>query len=140
MAKKLKATVKVHIAAGQATPAPPVGPALAQHGVNIGEFIQKFNEATREQQGFKIPVEIYIYADRSFDFKLHQPPAAQLIKKAIGLEKGSGTPNKSQVATITKAQVREVAEKKMQDLNTDDIDQAMKIIAGSAKSMGVKVE
>jgi large subunit ribosomal protein L11 len=140
MAKKIKAIVKVHIPAGAATPAPPVGPALAQHGVNIGEFTQKFNEATRDQQGFKIPVEIMVYEDRSFDFKLHQPPAAALIKKAIGLEKGSGTPNKKQAATMTKAQVKEVAEKKMPDLNTTDIEQAVKIIAGSAKSMGIKVE
>jgi len=140
MAKKIQAIVKIHIPAGQATPAPPVGPALAQHGVNIGEFTQKFNEATKDQQGFKIPVEVFIYADRSFDFKLHQPQAAELIKKTIGLEKGSGTPNKKQVATMTKAQVREVAQKKMPDLNTTDLDQAMKIIEGTAKSMGVKVE
>lgn len=140
MAKKIKAIVKVHIPAGQATPAPPVGPALAQHGVNIGEFTQKFNEATKDQQGFKIPVEIIIYEDRTFDFKTHQPPASALIKHAIGLEKGSGTPNKKQVATITKAQLKEVAEKKMQDLNTDDITQATKIIAGTAKSMGIKIE
>ena len=140
MAKKIKAIVKVHIPAGQATPAPPVGPALAQHGVNIGEFTQKFNEATKDQKGFKIPVEIMIYEDRTFDFKTHQPPASALIKHAIGLEKGSGTPNKKQVATITKAQLKEVAEKKMQDLNTDDITQATKIIAGTAKSMGIKVE
>ena len=140
MAKKIKAVVKVHIPAGAATPAPPVGPALAQHGVNIGEFIKQFNEATREQQGFKLPVEIFVHEDRTFTFKVHEPPAAALIKKAISLEKGSDTPNKKQVATITKAQLKEVAEKKMKDLNTTDIDQAMKIIAGSAKSMGVKVE
>jgi len=140
MAKKLKTVVKLHIAAGQATPAPPVGPALAQHGVNIGEFTQKFNEATKDKQGFKIPVDIRIYVDRSFDFKLHQPPAAELIKKAVGIEKGSGTPNRKTVAKITKAQLREVAEKKIEDLNTDDIEEAMKIISGTAKSMGITVE
>lgn len=140
MAKKVKAIVKLHIKAGEATPAPPVGPALASHGVNIGEFTQKFNEATRDKQGFKIPVEIFVYEDRSFDFKLHQPPAAELIKKAIGIEKGSGTPNRKIVATMTKAQIREVAEKKIEDLNTDDIEQAAKIIEGTAKSMGITVE
>ena len=140
MAKAIKAIVKLHIAAGQATPAPPVGPALAQHGVNIGEFTQKFNAATKDNQGFKIPVDIIIYGDRTFDFKLHQPPAAELIKKTIGIEKGSGTPNRKTVATISNAQLRKVAEKKIEDLNTNDIDQAIKIIAGTAKSMGVKVE
>ncbi|HCM36891.1 MAG TPA: 50S ribosomal protein L11 [Candidatus Wildermuthbacteria bacterium] len=140
MAKKIKAIVKLHIQAGQATPAPPVGPALAQHGVNIGEFTKQFNEATRDQQGFKLPTDIIVYVDRTFTFKLHQPQASALIKKAIGLEKGSGTPNKQTVATITKAQLKEVAEKKMADLNTKDLDKATKIIAGTAKSMGVKVE
>ena len=140
MAKKIKAIVKLHIPAGQATPAPPVGPALAQHGVNIGEFIKQFNEASRDQQGFKLPTDIIVYEDRTFQFKLHQPPASALIKKAIGLEKGSGTPSKQTVATITKAQLKEVAERKMADLNTKDLDKAAKIIAGTAKSMGVKVE
>lgn len=140
MAKKIKAIIKLHIPAGKATPAPPVGPALAQHGVNIGEFTKQFNEATRDREGFKLPTDIIIYQDRTFQFKLHQPPASALIKKAIGIEKGSGTPNKETVATMTKAQVREVAEKKMTDLNTDDIEKAMKIVAGTAKSMGVKVE
>ena len=140
MAKKVKAVVKLHIKAGEATPAPPVGPALASHGVNIGEFTQKFNEATRDKQGFKIPVDISSYEDRSVDCKLHQPPAAELIKKAVGIEKGSGTPNRNIVATMTKAQVREVAEKKIEDLNTDDIEQAAKIIEGTAKSMGITVE
>ena len=140
MAKKIKAIVKLHIPAGQATPAPPVGPALAQHGVNIGEFIKQFNEASRDQQGFKLPTDIIVYADRTFQFKLHQPPASALIKKAIGLEKGSGIPNKQTVATITKAQLKEVAERKMTDLNTKDLNKAAKIIAGTAKSMGVKVE
>lgn len=140
MAKKIKTIVKLHISAGQATPAPPVGPALAQHGVNIGEFTQKFNAASKDKQGFKLPVDIIIYADRTFDFKLHEPPAAELIKKSIGLEKGSATPNRKAAATITKAQIREVAEKKIEDLNTRDIDQAVKIIEGTAKSMGVTVE
>ncbi|OHA63303.1 MAG: 50S ribosomal protein L11 [Candidatus Wildermuthbacteria bacterium RIFCSPHIGHO2_12_FULL_45_9] len=140
MAKKLKAIVKLHIAAGQATPAPPVGPALAQHGVNIGEFTKKFNEATREKQGFKIPVDISIFVDRTFTFVLHQPPTTQLIKKTLGIEKGSGTANKKKIGTISKAQLREVAEKKMSDLNTDDIEIAMKIVAGSAKSMGLEVK
>ena len=140
MAKKIKAVVKLHIKAAEATPAPPVGPALAQHGVNIGEFTQKFNEATRDKQGFKIPVDIFVYEDRTFDFKLHQPPAAELIKKAIGIEKGSEMPNRKTVATMSKAQIRDVAEKKIEDLNTDDIEQAMKIIEGTAKSMGITVE
>src|SRR3989338_174789 len=140
MAKKIKAVEKLHIPAGQATPAPPVGPALAQHGVNIGEFTRQFNEATKDKQGFKLPCDIIVYVDRTFTFKLHQPPASALIKKTIGLEKGSGTPNKQTVATITKAQLREVAEKKMADLNTTDLDKAMKIVAGTAKSMGVKAE
>ena len=140
MAKIVKAVIKLHIPAGQATPAPPVGPALAQHGINIGEFTQKFNEATKDKQGFKIPVDISIYEDRSFDFKLHQPPAAELIKKAIGLEKGSGEPNRTKVATMTRAQVRQIAEQKLEDLNTDNIEQAEKIIEGTAKSMGVSIE
>jgi large subunit ribosomal protein L11 len=140
MAKKIKAIVKVHIKAAQANPAPPVGPALAQHGVNIAEFCQKFNDATKEMAGFKIPVVVTIYEDRSYTFKLKQPPAAELIKKAIGIEKGSGVPNKNKVGKITKAQLKEVAKKKMQDLNTDDVEQAMKIIEGTARNMGIDVE
>ena len=140
MAKKVKAIIKLHIKAGQATPAPPVGPALASHGVNIAEFCQKFNDATKDQVGFKIPVVITVFEDRSYDFKLKQPPAAELIKKAIGIEKGSGIPNKNKVGKITKAQLKEVAKKKMSDLNTNDIDQAVKIIEGTAKNMGVEVE
>ena len=140
MAKKVKALVKLHIQAGKANPAPPVGPALAQHGVNIAEFCQKFNDATKDQMGFKIPVVISIFEDRSYNFVLKQPPAAELIKKAIGIEKGSGTPNKKKVGKITKAQLKQVAEKKMPDLNTDDIEQAMKIMEGTAKNMGIEVE
>ena len=140
MAKAIAAVVKLHIPAGQATPAPPVGPALAQHGINIGEFTQKFNEATKEKQGFKIPVDIIIYGDRTFEMKLHEPPASELIKKVLGLEKGSGDPKKTKVGTITKAQLRQVAEQKMPDLNTDDLEQAVKIIEGTAKNMGLDVE
>jgi len=140
MAKKLKAIVKLQIQAGVATPAPPVGPVLAQHGVNISEFCQKFNEASKSMQGFKIPVEIKVYEDRSYEFVLKQPPAADLLKKAAGIEKGSGTPNKTKVAKISRTQLKEIAEKKMQDLNTDDLEQAMKIIEGTAKNMGITIE
>jgi large subunit ribosomal protein L11 len=138
--KKLKAIVKLQIPAGQATPAPPVGPALAQHGLNITDFCQKFNDATKEKAGFNIPVEVKIYEDRSYDFRIKEPPAADLLKKAAGIEKGSGKPNTVKAAKITKNQLREIAEKKMPDLNTDDIEQAMKIIAGTARSMGIEVE
>jgi large subunit ribosomal protein L11 len=139
MAKPIKAVIKLQIKAGQATPAPPVGPALAPHGINISEFCQKFNDATKDKQGFKIPAEITVYEDRSYDFKLKQPPASELIKKMIGIEKGSGEPNKTKVAKITKDQLRQVAEQKMEDLNTQDIEQAMKIIEGTAKNMGVEI-
>jgi len=139
MAKIIK-KVKLQIQAGSATPAPPVGPALAPHGINMSEFCQKFNDATKEQVGFKIPVEITIYENRTYDFKVKQPPASELIKKEIGLEKGSGIPNKKKVGKITKAQLRKVAERKMPDLNTNDVEQAMKVIAGTAKNMGVEVE
>ncbi|MBU2545064.1 50S ribosomal protein L11 [Patescibacteria group bacterium] len=139
MAKTVIAKVKLQIPAGKATPAPPVGPALAQHGLNIAEFCQKFNDITREQEGFKIPVEITIYADRTYDFQVKQPPASQLIKKEIGLEKGSGEPNKKMVGKITKDQLRRVAERKISDLNTNDIERAMKVITGTAKNMGVEV-
>ncbi|PIP24344.1 MAG: 50S ribosomal protein L11 [Candidatus Nealsonbacteria bacterium CG02_land_8_20_14_3_00_37_10] len=140
MAKKVKAIVKLQIQAGQATPAPPVGPALAQHGVNIMEFCQKFNEATKKNQGFKIPVEIKVYGDRTYDFLLKQPPASELLKKAAGIEKGSGTPNKTKIAKITRAQLKEIAEKKLPDLNTDNVESAMKIIEGTAKNMGITIE
>ena len=138
--KKVKAIVKLQIPAGHATPAPPVGPALAQHGLNIAEFCQKFNDATKTQTGFKIPVEITIFEDRTYDFKLKQPPASELLKKAAAIEKGSGTPNKTKVAKITKAQLKEIAEKKMPDLNASDIEGAMKIIAGTARQMGIEIE
>jgi large subunit ribosomal protein L11 len=140
MRKKPKAIIKLQIPAGQATPAPPVGPALAQHGVNIAEFCQKFNDATKNNQGFKIPVEIKVYEDRSYDFELKQPPASELLLKAAGIEKGSGEPNRTKIAKITKSQLREIAEKKLPDLNTDDIERAMKIIEGTAKNMGITIE
>ncbi|MDD5145017.1 MAG: 50S ribosomal protein L11 [Candidatus Pacebacteria bacterium] len=140
MAKKIKAIVKLQIQAGKATPAPPVGPVLAQNGVNIPEFCQKFNDATKDTQGFKLPVEITVFEDRTYTFKLKQPPASELLKKAAGIEKGSGMPNKTKVAKITKAQLREVAEKKLPDLNANDIESAMKIIEGTAKNMGITVE
>lgn len=140
MAKKIIAKIKLHIPAGKATPAPPVGPALAPHGLNISEFCQKFNDLTKEQSGFKIPVEILVYGDRTYDFKTKQPTAGELLKKIAAIEKGSGAPNKKKVAKITKAQLKEVAQKKMPDLNTKDIEQAMKIIEGTAKNMGIEVE
>lgn len=140
MPKKPKAVVKLQIQAGQATPAPPVGPALAPHGINIIEFCQKFNDATKDQSGFLIPVEIKVYGDRTYDFKLKQPPASELLKKAAGIEKGSGVPNKEKVAKITKAQLKEIAQKKMPDLNTTDLEQTMKIIEGTAKNMGIEIQ
>lgn len=138
--KKVKAIVKLQIPAGQATPAPPVGPALAQHGLNIAEFCQKFNDATKNNAGFKIPVEIMVYEDRTYDFKLKQPPVSNLLKKTIGIEKGSGQPNRTKVAKISRVQLKDIAQKKMPDLNTDDIEQAIKIIEGTAKNMGIEIE
>ena len=137
--KKLAAIIKLQIDAGAATPAPPVGPALGQHGVNIMEFCKAYNAATESQRGNVIPVEISVYEDRSFDFITKTPPAAKLILKAAGVEKGSGEPHKTKVATITRAQVRQIAETKMPDLNANDIDAAAKIVAGTARSMGVTV-
>ena len=138
--KKIKAVVKLQIPAGQATPAPPVGPSLAQHGLNIMEFCQKFNEVTKNQMGWTLPVEITVYENRTYDFKVKQPPASELLKKAAGIEKGSGTPNKTKVAKITRAQLREIAEKKLPDLNADNIESAMKIIEGTARNMGITIE
>jgi len=138
--KKIKAIVKLQISAGQANPAPPIGPALASQGLNIGEFCQKFNDATKEQMGSIIPVEVTVYEDRTYNLKLKQPLASDLIKKVIGASKGSGTPNTKKVGKLTKAQLKEIASRKMADLNTDNIEQAMKIIAGTARSMGVEVE
>lgn len=139
MAKPIKTIIKLQIPAGQATPAPPVGPALGQHGLNIQDFCSRFNEATREKSGDVIPVEITIYEDRTFDLKFKTPPASDLLKKAAGLEKGSGVPHKQKVGKVTKAQIREIAEKKMADLNANDIDAAAKIIEGTARSMGIEV-
>lgn len=140
MAKPVKAQIKLQIPAGQANPAPPVGTALGPHGIAIQDFVSQFNEATREQMGTIIPVEITIYEDRSFDFKLRTPPASDLLRQAAGIEKGSGEPHKDKVGTVTKAQVREIAETKMEDLNAYDVEQAMKIVEGTARSMGIKVE
>ena len=140
MAKKITGFVKLQIPAGKATPAPPVGPALGQHGVNIMAFIKEFNEKTKNDVGLIIPVVITVYADRSFTFVTKTPPAAVLIKKACGIESGSGVPNKTKVAKITKAQIKEIAEKKMPDLNANDVEAAMSMIAGTARSMGVTVE
>ena len=138
--KKVLANVKLQIRAGQATPAPPVGTALGQHGVNIMEFCKQYNDATQSMNGQVIPVELTIYEDRSFTFVTKQPPAAELIKQAAGVEKGSGVPNREKVARISQAQVREIAEKKMVDLNANDLDNAMRIIEGTARSMGVEVD
>jgi large subunit ribosomal protein L11 len=126
--------------AGQATPAPPVGPALGQHGVNIMEFVKAYNARTESQRGDIIPAQISVYEDRSFTFELRTPPAARLLLKAAGVDKGSGVPQKDKVGSITRAQLREVAEKKMADLNANDIEQAEKIIAGTARSMGITVK
>ena len=140
MAKKIIKTVKVLAPAGKATPAPPLGPTLGQAGVNIGDFTKKFNDATKDKIGDMIPVVINVYEDRTYDFILKTPPASSLILKAIKKDKGSGKPNTSKVGTITKAQIKEIAEKKMQDLNANDIEAAMKIIAGTTRQMGVEVK
>ncbi|PIU75360.1 MAG: 50S ribosomal protein L11 [Candidatus Portnoybacteria bacterium CG06_land_8_20_14_3_00_39_12] len=137
--KPIKTVIKLQIPAAKATPAPPVGPALGQHGLNIQEFCIKFNDASKEMAGDIIPVEITVYDDRTFDFKLKTPPAAELLKKAAGVEKGSGVPNKKKAGKVTKAQIREIAERKLVDLNTTDVDQAMLIISGTARSMGLTV-
>ena len=139
MAKKVLTKIKLQIPAGQASPAPPVGPALGQHGVNIMEFCKAFNAQTQQDNGTTIPVEITVFEDRSFTFITKTPPAAVLIKQAINLQKGSGVPHLEKVGKITEAQLREIAEKKMQDLNANDVDAAIKIIAGTARSMGVEV-
>ena len=140
MAKKVMALIKLQIPAGQATPAPPVGPALGQHGVNIMEFCKAYNERTSAQQGNVVPVEITVFEDRSFTFVTKTPPAAQLLLKAAKVDKGSGVPNRTKVGSVTKAQVREIAELKMEDLNAIDIDGASKIIEGTARSMGLEVK
>jgi large subunit ribosomal protein L11 len=138
--KKTLAVVKLQIKAGQATPAPPVGTALGQHGVNIMDFCRQYNDATQQFAGQVIPVELTIYEDRSFSFVTKQPPAAELIKSAAGIEKGSDIPNRNKVARLTQDQVRKIAEQKMDDLNANDVEMAMRIIAGTARSMGVEVD
>ena len=140
MAKKTLAKIKLHVPAGQANPAPPVGPALGQHGVNIMDFVQAYNAETASQSGTIVPVEISIYEDRSFTFITKTPPAAVLLRQAARLEKGSPEPHKEKVGSVTSDQVREIAEIKMPDLNANDIDAAMKIVAGTARSMGITVD
>ena len=140
MAKKILGYIKLQVPAGKANPSPPVGPALGQHGVNIMQFVKEFNSRTADQVGMVIPVVITVYADRSFSFITKTPPAAVLLLKAAGLEKGSGEPNKVKVGTVTEAQVREIAELKLPDLNTDNVDQACNSIRGTARSMGLLVE
>lgn len=140
MAKKIKTIIKLQLEAGKATPAPPVGTALGPHGLNIQEFVVKFNDATKEKTGEIIPVEITVFEDRTFSFVLKTPPASFLLRKAAGLEKGSGEPNKNKVGAVTKEQVRQIAEQKMVDLNANDIEGAMKIIEGTARSMGIDVK
>lgn len=140
MAKKLTTIIKLQIPAGQANPAPPVGPALGQHGLNIQEFCTKFNDATKDKMGDIVPVEISVFEDRTFTFIMKTPPAAELIKKAAKLKKGSGKPNTEKIGSITPAQVREIAKVKLPDLNTNDIEQAAKIIEGTARQMGVEIK
>ena len=140
MAKKVEGYIKLQIPAAKATPAPPVGPALGQHGVNIGEFTKQFNARTADQEGMIIPVVITVYADRSFSFITKTPPAAVLLKKACNIKTASATPNKTKVATISKAKIQEIAELKMPDLNAASIEAAMSMIAGTARSMGIKVD
>ena len=139
MAKKVVGQIKLQLPAGKATPAPPVGPALGQHGVNIMEFCKQFNAKTQDQAGLIIPAVITVYADRSFTFELKTPPAAVLLKKAVGIESGSGVPNKTKVGNIARAKVKEIAEMKMKDLNANDVDAAMRMIEGTARSMGLEV-
>ncbi len=140
MAKKVIGFIKLHVPGGQANPAPPVGPALGQHGVNIMEFCKQFNSRTQQQQGTTIPVEITVFADRSFSFITKTPPASVLLRKAAGLEKGSGEPNRTKVARVTADQLKEIAEAKMPDLNAGDVDSAVRMIAGTARSMGIEVD
>jgi large subunit ribosomal protein L11 len=139
MAKKLRAVIKLQLEAGKATPAPPVGPALGQHGANIMAFCKEYNERTTSQAGSIIPVEIIVYEDRSFIFSLKTPPASDLIKKALGLEKGSSAQIREKVGTLSRDQVRQIAESKMKDLNANDIEAAMRMVEGTARSMGVEV-
>ncbi len=140
MAKKVTGFIKLQVPGGQANPAPPVGPALGQHGVNIMEFCKQFNARTQDKMGITTPVEITVYGDRSFTFITKTPPAAVLIRMAMGIPKGSGVPNREKVGKLSQAKLREIAETKMQDLNANDVDAAMKMIAGTARSMGVEIE
>ncbi len=140
MAKRVIGFIKLHVTGGLANPAPPVGPALGQHGVNIMEFCKQFNSQTQKQQGITIPVEITVYADRSFTFITKTPPASVLLRKTIGLDKGSAVPNRDKVASVTRAQLREIAEVKMEDLNSQDIESAIRMVAGTARSMGITVQ
>ncbi|MCX8016145.1 MAG: 50S ribosomal protein L11 [Patescibacteria group bacterium] len=137
--KKVKAIIKLQIPAGKANPAPPVGTALGPQGINIGEFCQRFNEATKDKGDSLIPVEITIYEDRSYEFKLKTPPASDLLRKAAGIEKGSGEPNRKKVGKVTRAQIKEIAEIKMPDLNTNDLEAAMRMIEGTARNMGIEI-
>jgi large subunit ribosomal protein L11 len=138
--KEVMTTIKVQCPGGQATPAPPVGPALGQHGLNIGEFVSKFNERTKDQMGVLLPAIITVYRDRSFDFVVKTPPAAVLLKRAANIAQGSGTPNTVKVGKVTREQLREIAERKFPDLNARDVEHAVKIIEGTARSMGIEVE
>jgi len=140
MAKKITSVIKLQVPGGQATPAPPVGPALAQHGLNIADFCRKFNDLTQDKKGSVIPVVVTVYEDRTYSFKVKQPLVSDLLKKAAGIEKGSGEPNKIKVGKITREQLKKIAEQKMADLNTEDIDTAMKIIEANAKNMGIEVQ
>lgn len=140
MAKKIKTIIKLQITAGKANPAPPVGPALGQHGLNISEFCQRFNNETKDKGGDIIPVEITVYEDRTYDFKLKTPPASYLLRKAAGVEKGSAKSLLKKVGKINSAKLREIAEMKMEDLNANDLDAAMKIVAGTARSMGIEIK
>ncbi len=140
MAKAIKTIIKLQIPAGQATPAPPVGTALGPHGLNIQDFVSRFNEATRDKMGSIIPAEVTVFEDRTFEIKLKTPPASDMLRKAAGVEKGSGAPNKNKIGKVTKSQIRKIAEDKMPDLNTKDVEAAMKIVEGTARSMGITVE
>ncbi|MFA5134007.1 MAG: 50S ribosomal protein L11 [Patescibacteria group bacterium] len=140
MAKKLKTIIKLQIPGGAANPAPPVGPALGQHGLNISEFCAKFNDASKEMRGDVVPVEIYVYEDRTYTFKLKTPPVPELLKKAAGIQKGSAKPHMEKVGKVTIAQIREIAEKKMPDLNTANVEAAMRMVEGTAKQMGLEVK